>query len=132
MLPQEKTRPLALFGPFLLRLLGQFSSVFCGQLRVYTHTHTHTQGYSSTHTHTHTRVFVECGQLRVHTHTHTHTQGYSSKMFAPTQGFFIFTTKVDPTLGSTFFKLILFEKSRVELEFVFLIFTTRVRKHIGN
>ena len=46
--------------------------------------------------------------------------------------FLIFTTKVDPTLGSTFFKLILFEKSRVELEFVFLIFTTRVRKHLGN
>ncbi len=44
----------------------------------------------------------------------------------------IFTTRVDPTLGSTFFKLILFEKSRVELEFVFLIFTTRVRKHLGN
>jgi hypothetical protein len=44
----------------------------------------------------------------------------------------IFTTRVDPSLGSTFFKLILFEKSRVELEFVFLIFTTRVRKHLGN
>jgi len=29
-------------------------------------------------------------------------------------------------------KLILFEKSRVELEFVFSIFTTRVRKHFGN
>jgi hypothetical protein len=29
-------------------------------------------------------------------------------------------------------KLILFEKSRVELEFVFSIFTTRVRKHLGN
>ena len=28
--------------------------------------------------------------------------------------FLIFTTKVDPTLGSTFFKLILFEKSRLE------------------
>jgi hypothetical protein len=35
------------------------------------------------------------------------------------------------TLGSIFFKLILFEKSRVELEFVFLTFTTRVRKHLG-
>ena len=44
----------------------------------------------------------------------------------------IFTTRVDPNLGSTFFKLILFEKSRVKLEFVFLIFTTRVRKHLGN
>ena len=41
--------------------------------------------------------------------------------------FLIFTTKVDPTLGSTFFKLILFEKSREELEFVSLI-----RKHLGN
>ena len=29
-------------------------------------------------------------------------------------------------------KLFLFEKSRVELEFVFSIFTTRVRKHFGN
>jgi len=29
-------------------------------------------------------------------------------------------------------KLILFEKSRVELEFVFSIFTTRVRKHLGT
>ncbi len=29
-------------------------------------------------------------------------------------------------------KLILFEKSCVELEFVFSIFTTRVRKHFGN
>ena len=43
-----------------------------------------------------------------------------------------FTTRVDQTNGSTLVKLILFEKSRVELEFVFSIFTTRVRKHFGN
>jgi hypothetical protein len=42
--------------------------------------------------------------------------------------YLIFTTRVDPTLGSTFFKLILFEKSRLELEFVFLIFTTQPRQ----
>ena len=46
--------------------------------------------------------------------------------------FLIFTTRVDKTNGSTLLKLILFEKSRVELEFVFSIFTTRVRKHFGN
>ena len=46
--------------------------------------------------------------------------------------FLIFTTRVDQTNGSTLVKLILFEKSRVELEFVFSIFTTRVRKHFGN
>ena len=33
--------------------------------------------------------------------------------------FLIFTTRVDQTNGSTLVKLILFEKSRVELEFVF-------------
>ena len=43
-----------------------------------------------------------------------------------------FTTRVDQTNGSTLVKLILFEKSRVELEFVVSIFTTRVRKHLGN
>jgi len=36
-----------------------------------------------------------------------------------------FTTRVDQTNGSTLVKLILFEKSRVELEFVFSIFTTK-------
>ena len=38
------------------------------------------------------------------------------------------------TNGSTLVKLILFEKSRLELdsEFVFLIFTTRVWKHFGD
>ena len=46
--------------------------------------------------------------------------------------FLIFTTRVDQTNGSTMVKLILFEKSRVELKFVFSIFTTRVRKHFGN
>ena len=48
--------------------------------------------------------------------------------------FLIFTTRVDQTNGSTLVKLILFEKSRVDLEFVFSIFTTRVRKHrdLGN
>jgi hypothetical protein len=46
--------------------------------------------------------------------------------------FLIFTTRVDQTNGSTLVKLDLFEKSRVELEFVFSIFTTRVRKHLGN
>ena len=46
--------------------------------------------------------------------------------------FLIFTTRVDPINGSTMLKLILFEKSPVELEFVFSIFTTRVRKHFGN
>ena len=46
--------------------------------------------------------------------------------------FLIFTTRVDQTNRSTLVKLILFEKSRVELEFVFSIFTTRVRKHLGN
>ncbi len=46
--------------------------------------------------------------------------------------FLIFETRVDQTNRSTLVKLILFEKSRVELEFVFSIFTTRVRKHLGN
>jgi hypothetical protein len=46
--------------------------------------------------------------------------------------FLIFTTRVDQTNGSTLVKLVLFEKSRVELEFVSSIFTTRVRKHLGN
>ena len=46
--------------------------------------------------------------------------------------FLIFTKRVDQTNRSTLVKLILFEKSRVELEFVFSIFTTRVRKHLGN
>ena len=46
--------------------------------------------------------------------------------------FLIFTTRVDQTNRSTLVKMILFEKSRVELEFVFSIFTTRVRKHLGN
>jgi len=46
--------------------------------------------------------------------------------------FLIFTTRVDQTNGSTLVKLILFEKSRLELEFVFSIYTTRVRKHFVN
>jgi hypothetical protein len=37
--------------------------------------------------------------------------------------FLIFTTRVDQTNGSTMVKLVLFEKSRVDLEFVFSIFT---------
>ena len=46
--------------------------------------------------------------------------------------FLIFTKRVDQTNRSTLVKLILFEKSRVELEFVFSIFTTRVRRHLGS
>ena len=46
--------------------------------------------------------------------------------------FLIFTTRVDQTNWSTLVELILFEKPHVELEFVFSIFTTRVRKHFGN
>ena len=42
--------------------------------------------------------------------------------------FLIFTTRVDQTNRSTLVKLILFEKSRVELEFVFSIF----RQESGN
>jgi len=38
--------------------------------------------------------------------------------------FLIFTTRVDQKNGSTLVKLILFEKSRLELEFVFSIFTS--------
>jgi len=40
--------------------------------------------------------------------------------------FLIFTTRVDQTNGSTLVKLILFEKSRVELEFVLTIIHTTI------
>jgi len=42
--------------------------------------------------------------------------------------FLIFTTRVDPINGSIMLKLILFEKSRVELEFVF----QSLRQESGN